>query len=80
MRRGLTTQRRRKSIYPLGGLTEGTGALGLLVLICLRPGSFAVLARASGGTCRLTTASRVAAAVQAFRGQKRGDPGVKPHD
>ena len=60
------------------GLTQGTETIGLLVLICLWPGPFAVLAWAFGGTCWLTTASRVAAAVRAFRGQKRGDRGVGP--
>jgi phosphatidylglycerophosphate synthase len=67
-RRGLTTEARgRKSIYYLGGLTEGAETIGLFVLICLLPERFALLAWVFGGLCWLTTASRVAAAVAAFR-------------
>jgi phosphatidylglycerophosphate synthase len=77
-KRGLTTEARgRKSIYYLGGLTEGTETIALFVLICLLPGSFAWLAWAFGALCWLTTASRVAAAVGAFRaGARRGPPGA----
>jgi phosphatidylglycerophosphate synthase len=72
-KRGLTSQARgRKSIYYLGGLTEGTETVGLFVLICLLPGYFALFAWAFGALCWLTTASRVAAAVEAFRNRPAG--------
>jgi phosphatidylglycerophosphate synthase len=72
-RRGLTTEARgRKSIYYLGGLTEGAETIALFVLICVLPGSFAVLAWVFGGLCWVTTAARVAAAVGAFHGRAGG--------
>ena len=73
-KRGLTTQTRgRKSIYYLGGLTEGTETIGLFVLICLLPDQFGWFAWIFGSLCWLTTASRVIWAIQVFRGQERGD-------
>jgi phosphatidylglycerophosphate synthase len=76
-KRGLMTEARgRKSIYYLGGLTEGAETIGLFVLICLLPDHFALLAWGFGGLCWITTASRVASGVAAFyspvevRGQK----------
>jgi phosphatidylglycerophosphate synthase len=69
-KRGLQTQARgRKSIYYLGGLTEGAETIALFFLICLLPDHFALLAWSFGGLCWLTTASRIAAAVEAFGGQ-----------
>ncbi len=67
-RRGLTTTTHgRKAIYYLGGLTEGTETIGLFILICLLPEQFDLLAWTFGVLCWLTTASRVATAVEAFR-------------
>ena len=67
-KRGLTTDRRgRKTIYYLGGLTEGAETIALFVLMCARPDWFALLAWGFGGLCWLTTATRVASAVEAFR-------------
>lgn len=67
-KRGLSTEARgRKSIYYLGGLTEGAETILLFALICLRPDWFAAAAWAFGGLCWATTAGRVAAAVAAFR-------------
>ena len=41
-KRGLATSvRGRKSLYYLGGLTEGTETIALFVLICLAPSWFA---------------------------------------
>jgi phosphatidylglycerophosphate synthase len=72
-RRGLTTRARGlKSIYYLGGLTEGAETIALFVLICLWPEHFGLLAWVFGGLCWVTTAGRVAAAVAAFRGQAAG--------
>lgn len=66
-KRGLTTTLRgRKSIYYLGGLTEGTETIGLFVAVCLWPSGFAILAWTFGGLCCLTTLSRVVAAVETF--------------
>lgn len=73
-RRGLTTTARgHKSIYYLGGLTEGGETIGLFVLICLFPEWFTVFAWTFGGLCWLTTAGRIAAAVAAF-----GEPTQAP--
>ena len=67
-KRGLTTDRRgRKTIYYLGGLTEGAETIALFVLMCARPDWFPLLAWGFGGLCWLTTATRVASAVEAFR-------------
>jgi phosphatidylglycerophosphate synthase len=69
--RGLTTRTRgRKSIYYLGGLTEGTETIVLFVLVCLLPDYFAWLAWTFGGLCWLTTAGRVVAAVSSFQADK----------
>lgn len=66
-RRGITTEARgRKSLYYLGGLTEGTETIALFVTVCLFPDFFGPLAWVFGGLCWVTTATRVAAAVEAF--------------
>lgn len=68
-KRGMTTEARgRKSIYYLGGLTEGAETIAVFVLICVRPEWFAVLAWGFGGLCWVTTGCRVVTAVEAFRG------------
>jgi phosphatidylglycerophosphate synthase len=70
-KRGLTTDAcGHKSIYYLRGLTEGTETIGLFVLICLLPEHFALMAWVFGALCWITTLSRVAAAVQTFRGER----------
>jgi phosphatidylglycerophosphate synthase len=67
-KRGLTTPSYgQKSIYYLGGLTEGAETIGLFVLIGLLPEHFGLLAWTFGGLCWLTTATRIAAAVEAFQ-------------
>jgi phosphatidylglycerophosphate synthase len=72
---GLTTEARgRKSIYYLGGLTEGAETIGLFVLICLFPEHFAVFAWAFGSLCWLTTGGRILSAVQMFRERPDGGP------
>ncbi len=68
-KRGLTTEiRGRKSLYYLGGLTEGSETITLLVAICLFPEAFPWLAIVFGILCWLTTAGRITAAIQTFRG------------
>ncbi len=67
-KRGITTETRgRKSLYYLGGLTEGTETVALFVALCLFPDAFPWLAWGFGALCWLTTLGRVAAAFRAFR-------------
>ncbi len=82
-KRGITTQMRgRKSIYYLGGLTEGAETIGLFIAICLFPNYFGLLAWLFGTLCWLTTASRIAAAVETFRKDDKSEhlsePDAKP--
>jgi len=67
-KRGITTETRgAKSIYYLGGLTEGTETIALFVAICLLPQYFTWFAWIFGGLCWLTTAVRIYIAVETFR-------------
>ena len=67
-KRGLTTETRgAKSIFYLGGLTEGAETIGCFVLICLVPAWFPWIAGIFGAMCWLTTASRIAQAVKSFQ-------------
>jgi phosphatidylglycerophosphate synthase len=67
-KRGLSSELRgRKSLYYLGGLTEGTETILAFALACLFPDWFPVIAWVFGGLCWLTTATRVAAAWQTLR-------------
>lgn len=59
-KRGMTTEiHGSKSLYYLGGLTEGAETLLIFTLICLLPGQFAIIALAFGGMCWVTTLSRI---------------------
>lgn len=49
----------RKSLYFLGGLTEGTETIMFLLIICLLPSYFAILAYVFGGLCWITTVTRI---------------------
>ena len=67
-KRGLATELRgRKSLYYLGGLTEGTETIAAFVLACLLPGWFPVIALVFGSLCWLTTATRITVAWQTLR-------------
>jgi phosphatidylglycerophosphate synthase len=67
-RRGVSTELRgRKSLYYLGGLTEGTETILAFVLACLWPALFPWIALIFGLLCWLTTATRIAVAVQTLR-------------
>ncbi|NBO93751.1 MAG: CDP-alcohol phosphatidyltransferase family protein [Planctomycetia bacterium] len=67
-RRGLTTEARgRKTIYYLGGLTEGAETIAFFVLMCLLPHNFALMAWTFGALCWLTTACRITMAYTAFK-------------
>ena len=67
-RRGVSTELRgRKSLYYLGGLTEGTETIVAFVLACLWPSLFPWIALIFGLLCWVTTATRIAVAVQTLR-------------
>jgi phosphatidylglycerophosphate synthase len=67
-KRGIATELRgRKSLYYLGGLTEGTETILAFVLACLWPALFPWIALIFGLLCWLTTATRIAVAVQTLR-------------
>ena len=67
-KRGLSTELRgRKSLYYLGGLTEGTETIVAFVLACLFPTLFPPIAWTFGALCWLTTATRITAAWQTLR-------------
>ena len=66
-KRGLSTDiRGQKSLYYLGGLTEGTETIALLVLACLLPTWFSALAYVFGTLCWITTATRIHAGWSTF--------------
>ncbi|MEM7044913.1 MAG: CDP-alcohol phosphatidyltransferase family protein [Pseudomonadota bacterium] len=66
-KQGLSTDiRGQKSLYYLGGLTEGTETIGLFVLACLLPAWFPALAWIFGTLCWITTATRVHAGWRTF--------------
>jgi phosphatidylglycerophosphate synthase len=67
-KRGVTTTARgSKSIYYLGGLTEGSETIALFIAICLLPQYFAWFAWIFGGLCWLTTIVRIYMAMETFR-------------
>jgi phosphatidylglycerophosphate synthase len=67
-KRGLSTaQRGSKSLYYLGGLTEGTETILFLMLACLFPTRFPQLAALFGVLCWLTTFGRVLSGYQLLR-------------
>jgi len=64
-KRGIATEARgRRSLYYLGGLTEGMETIALFVLICLVPAWFPPAAWTFGGLCWLTAAGRIASALR----------------
>lgn len=65
-----TSARGAKSFYYLGGLTEGTETMAVFIAMCLWPQAFVWLAVGFGVLCWITTASRVASAWEAFRGER----------
>ena len=66
-KRGITTEiRGAKSLYYLGGLTEGFETIFALCLMCLLPDWFAIIAVVYAVMCWVTGGTRIAAAVQAF--------------
>lgn len=66
-RRSITTSiRGHKSLYYLGGLTEGTETFAVLVLMCLFPDYFPLIALIFGILCWVTTATRIAVGYRDF--------------
>ena len=59
-----TTLRGTKSIYYLGGLTEGFETITTLVLMCLFPSWFWLIASIFGTLCWLTTLTRIVTSYQ----------------
>jgi phosphatidylglycerophosphate synthase len=67
-KRGVTTEiHGSKSLYYLGGLTEGTETILAFIAFCLAPQHFVPLALVFAAACWITTVSRVLAAVREFR-------------
>ena len=67
-KRDLTTDLRgRKSLFYIGGLTEGSETIALFVAICVLPHWFAWFAYGFGALCWLTTGARIVAAMDTFR-------------
>lgn len=66
-KRGLSTDiRGQKSLYYLGGLTEGTETIVFLGLACVFPTWFPALAWIFGTLCWITTATRIYAGWRTF--------------
>lgn len=66
-KRGVTTKiAGSKSLYYLGGLTEGTETIAAFVAFCLFPQFFVTLALIFAAACWITTISRVLAASRRF--------------
>jgi phosphatidylglycerophosphate synthase len=66
-KRGIETARYgRKSLFYIGGLTEGTETILCFVAICLFPDAFVWIALVFGGLCWLTTIARVLQARYVF--------------
>ena len=73
-KRGFATERRgRKSLYYLGGLTEGVETILFLALACLLPAGFPWLALGFALLCWITTACRIVIAVQLLRESGAGN-------
>ncbi|MGR5147220.1 CDP-alcohol phosphatidyltransferase family protein [Photobacterium alginatilyticum] len=58
---------KQKSLYYIGGLTEGTETIGCFVLFCLLPQHFAVIAWIFGTLCWITTTTRIWAGYQTLK-------------
>ncbi|MBC8036112.1 MAG: CDP-alcohol phosphatidyltransferase family protein [Rhizobiales bacterium] len=70
-KRGLkSTAYPSKSIYYLGGLTEGTETIACFLAMCWWPGHFAMIAYIFAGLCVLTSAMRIFAGWRAFAPKK----------
>lgn len=67
-KRGMTTDLNgKKSIYHIGGLTEGSETFLVFALACLFPDWFSILCYIFGTLCFATGGTRIAAAIANFR-------------
>lgn len=68
-KRGLAAEEpsAKRSFHYLGGLTEGSETIAFLVLACLLPGWFPLLAAIFGGLCWLTTLGRIVVGYRLLR-------------
>ncbi|MCW8327738.1 CDP-alcohol phosphatidyltransferase family protein [Photobacterium sp. SDRW27] len=58
---------KQKSLYYIGGLTEGTETIACFVLCCLLPQHFATIAWIFGCLCWVTTGTRIWAGYQTLK-------------
>ena len=58
---------KQKSLYYIGGLTEGTETIACFVLFCLFPTHFATIAWVFGTLCWITTTTRIWAGYQTLK-------------
>ncbi|AJR08973.1 CDP-alcohol phosphatidyltransferase family protein [Photobacterium gaetbulicola] len=58
---------KQKSLYYIGGLTEGTETIACFVLFCLFPAHFAPIAWVFGTLCWITTTTRIWAGYQTLK-------------
>lgn len=66
-KRGLTsTAYPDKTIYYLGGITEGSETVACFIAMCLWPAHFAAIAYVYAGLCAITSVMRIAAGWQTF--------------
>ncbi len=56
----------RKSLYYLGGLAEGGETIAAMLLMCIFPDYFMIIALVFGGMCWITTVTRIYAAWLTF--------------
>jgi len=56
-----------KSLYYMGGLTEGTETIGCFILLCLFPAYFATIAYTFAALCWITTTTRIWAGYQTLK-------------
>lgn len=57
----------KKSLFYLGGLTEGAETIGLFIFICLFPEYFVIAAWTFGTLCWLTTGTRIYSSYLALK-------------
>ncbi|SUB66479.1 CDP-alcohol phosphatidyltransferase family protein [Photobacterium damselae] len=60
---------KQKSLYYIGGLTEGTETIACFVLFCLFPSYFSIIAWIFGALCWVTTATRIWVGYQTLKQQ-----------
>ncbi|QUM84324.1 CDP-alcohol phosphatidyltransferase family protein [Moritella sp. 28] len=58
---------KHKSLYYIGGLTEGTETILCFILLCLFPSSFTTIAYIFATLCWITTVSRIWAGYQTLK-------------